>query len=58
MQIRIAINAAIKHAARVPFAALQASCEAFSRFTPPHYSLPVNPRHHKTTSAFFRRFRP
>ena len=35
MKIRIAINAAMKHAARVPFAALQASCKAFSRFTPP-----------------------
>ncbi len=35
MKIRIAINTAMKHAARVPFAALQTNCEAFSRFTPP-----------------------
>ena len=35
MKIRIAINTAIKHAARVPFAALQASCKVFSRSTPP-----------------------
>ena len=55
MQIRIAINAAIKHAARVPFAALQASCEAFSRFTPPpttHHPLTLDiTRQHRRSSG-------
>ena len=58
MKIRIAINAAMKHAARLPIAALQASRKAFSRLNPPLYSIPVNPKPHKATSAFFRRFRP
>ena len=56
MKIRIAIDAAMKHAARLPIAALQASRKAFSRLNPPLYSIHVNPMPHKATSAFFRRF--
>ena len=54
MKIRIAINAAMKHAARIPVAALQASREAVSRLNPPFtlYPLTSNPtRQHRRSSG-------
>ncbi len=54
MKIRIAIDAAMKHAARIPVAALQASREAVSRLNPPFtlYTLTPNPtRQHRRSSG-------
>ena len=54
MKIRIAINAAMKHAARLPVAALQASREAFSRLNPPFTLYPLTPnptRQHRRSSG-------
>ena len=54
MKIRIAINAAMKHAARIPVAALQASREAFSRLNPPFTLYPLTPnptRQHRRSSG-------